>query len=99
MDVLTSASRVVWSRSLRIVAHVEEKEAASGIGRHNAMTLMQSSFSASVSDMREAILEWATEWKSGEGEREEWRCLLVAHLKVCSIAERGVGATVPTPVG
>ena len=23
--------------------------------------------------------------------REEWRCLLVAHLKVCSIAERGAG--------
>jgi len=28
---------------------------------------------------------------SGEGEREEWRCLLVARLKVCSIAERGPG--------
>ena len=29
--------------------------------------------------------------RSGEGEREEWRCLLVARLKVCSIAERGPG--------
>ena len=28
---------------------------------------------------------------SGEGEREEWRCLLVARLKVCSIAEKGAG--------
>ena len=27
--------------------------------------------------------------RSGEGEGEEWRCLLVARLKVCSIAERG----------
>jgi len=25
------------------------------------------------------------------GEREEWSCLLVARLKVCSIAERGAG--------
>jgi len=29
--------------------------------------------------------------RGGEGEREEWRCLLVARLKVCSIAERGAG--------
>jgi len=28
---------------------------------------------------------------SGEGEREEWRCLLAARLKVCSVAERGAG--------
>ena len=24
-------------------------------------------------------------------EREEWRCVLVAHLKVCSVSERGPG--------
>ena len=30
-------------------------------------------------------------WKRGECEREELRCLLVARLKVCSVAERGVG--------
>ena len=68
MDVLTSASRVVWSRSLRIVAHVEEKDVASGTGRHNMMTLMQSSFSASVSERREVMSEWVTAWKSGKGE-------------------------------
>ena len=28
---------------------------------------------------------------SGEGEREERRCLLVARLKVCSVTERGAG--------
>ena len=29
--------------------------------------------------------------RSGEGEREEWSCVLVARLKVCSLAERGPG--------
>jgi len=29
--------------------------------------------------------------RSGEGEREEWSCLLVARLKVCSVTERGPG--------
>ena len=29
--------------------------------------------------------------RNGACEREEWRCLLVALLKVCSIAERGTG--------
>jgi len=29
--------------------------------------------------------------RSGEGEREEWSCLLIARMKVCSIAERGPG--------
>ena len=29
--------------------------------------------------------------RGGEGEREEWSCLLVARLKVCSVAERGTG--------
>ena len=29
--------------------------------------------------------------RSGEGEREEWSSLLVARLKVCSVAERGPG--------
>jgi len=39
MDVLTSAVSVLWSRSLRIVAHVEEKDVASGTGRYIIMTL------------------------------------------------------------
>ena len=30
--------------------------------------------------------------RSGEGEREEWSCLLVARLTVCSVTERGPGA-------
>ena len=29
--------------------------------------------------------------RSGACEREEWSCVLVARLKVCSIAERGTG--------
>ena len=29
--------------------------------------------------------------RSGEGESEGWRCLLVARLKVYSVAERGPG--------
>ena len=29
--------------------------------------------------------------RSGEGEGEEWRCLLVARLKVCSVTEGGAG--------
>jgi len=29
--------------------------------------------------------------RSGDGEREEWSCLLVGLLKICSVAEREPG--------
>jgi len=44
-----------------------------------------------VSDVVGVHSEARVSVRSGEGESEEWRCLLVARLKVCSVTERGVG--------